>query len=204
MRKYTPFSSVETSIVAAFSALKSYSPTVLPDMSTNLTVPIAFSLLSIRMKSVAGFGYTQMLPVVMPLMPPTVVVALTAMHLIGEVGCDVARFPNERAFASFLGLVPTSHDSGERKSQGTKTFRCNKALCSLMVEASWKAVVHDAEFCAYYGRQREASAEGDNQSGKEIVQQNIQANEIDKNMTCGQCHTGNGCFFRRGRLLFTI
>ena len=81
--------------------------------------------------------------------------ALTAMHLIGEVGCDVARFPNERAFASFLGLVPTSHDSGERKSQGTKTFRCNKALCSLMVEASWKAVVHDAEFCAYYGRQRE-------------------------------------------------
>ena len=155
MRKYTPFSSVETSIVAVFSVLKSYSPTVLPDMSTNLTVPIAFPLLSIRMKSVAGFGYTQMLPVVMPLMPPTVVVALTAMHLIGEVGCDVARFPNERAFASFLGLVPTSHDSGERKSQGTKTFRCNKALCSLMVEASWKAVVHDAEFCAYYGRQRE-------------------------------------------------
>ena len=82
--------------------------------------------------------------------------ALTAMHLIGEVGCDVGRFPNERAFASFLGLVPTCHDSGERKSQGTKTFRCNKALCSLMVEASWKAIVHDAEFCAYYGRQRES------------------------------------------------
>ena len=51
---------------------------------------------------------------------------------------------------------------------------------------------------------KHASAEGDNQSGKEIVQQNIQANEIDKNMTYGQCHTGNGYFFRRGRLLFTI
>ena len=51
---------------------------------------------------------------------------------------------------------------------------------------------------------KHASAEGDNQGRKEIVQQNIQANEIDKNMTRGQCHNGNGCFFRRGRLLCAI
>ena len=125
--------------------------------------------------------------------------ALTAMHLIGEVGCDVARFPNERAFASFLGLV------GEEVA-GDEDFPLQQG-----------ALLADGGGVVEGGRPRRrilrvlrtakgkhASAEGDNQSGKEIVQQNIQANEIDKNMTCGQCHTGNGCFFRRGRLLCSI
>lgn len=156
MRKYTPFSSVETSIVAAFSALKSYSPTVLPDMSTNLTVPIAFP-------KRAG---VRLFPRARPDIP----------RFRGEEVAGDEDFPLQQGalLADGGGVV----EGGRPRRRILRVLRTAKG--------------------------KHASAEGDNQSGKEIVQQNIQANEIDKNMTCGQCHTGNGCFFRRGRLLFTI
>lgn len=78
---------------------------------------------------------------------------VTAMHLIVEVGTDMSRFPNERAFASYLGLVPTCHDSGDSKSAGKKTFRGNKVLGTLLVEASWKAVINCPELGLYYNAQ---------------------------------------------------
>ena len=37
---------------------------------------------------------------------------ITGMCLLTEIG-DIHRFRNERQFASYLGLVPTSHSSGE-------------------------------------------------------------------------------------------
>jgi transposase len=39
---------------------------------------------------------------------------------------DVKRFHNEREFAAYLGLVPTSHSSGDKVVHGEKTFRGNK------------------------------------------------------------------------------
>ena len=39
------------------------------------------------------------------------------MALLTEIG-DFKRFRNEREFASYLGLVPTSHSSGDKVAHG--------------------------------------------------------------------------------------
>lgn len=56
------------------------------------------------------------------------------MSLLTEI-YDFGRFPNERTFAHYLGLVPTCHDSGEKKSAGVMTFRGNKPLGPMIIEA---------------------------------------------------------------------
>ena len=63
---------------------------------------------------------------------------------------DIMRFPNERSFVSMLGLIPTCHDSGEKKVSGEKTNRGNKHLGPLIVEASWVAIYRDYQLGAYY------------------------------------------------------
>lgn len=77
----------------------------------------------------------------------------TAMYLLCEVGTNVSRFPNERAFASYLGIIPTRHNSGEKVASGKKTFRGNKVLGCLLIEASWKAIINNPELCVYYQTQ---------------------------------------------------
>ena len=44
----------------------------------------------------------------------------TAMCLLTEID-DIFRFNNQREFASYLGLIPTSHSSGEKSCNGEKT-----------------------------------------------------------------------------------
>lgn len=73
----------------------------------------------------------------------------TAMALLTEVG-DFGRFHNEREFASFLGLIPTCHSSGEKTSHGEKTFRGNKTIGPMIVEAAWVSITRDRGLnCAY-------------------------------------------------------
>jgi transposase len=61
---------------------------------------------------------------------------LTAVGLIAEIG-DFAAFNHPRQLASFLGLVPGEHATGEKRKQGSIT----KAGCSharrLLIEAAW-------------------------------------------------------------------
>ena len=64
------------------------------------------------------------------------------------------RFHSQRSFAGYLGLVPTCHDSGEKKQHGELTFRGNKRLRVLMVEGAWVAIRHDAALAAAYGNYR--------------------------------------------------
>lgn len=72
-----------------------------------------------------------------------------AMALLTEIG-DFNRFHNEREFASYLGLIPTSHSSGGRIAHGEKTFRGNKKLGPLIVEASWISICRDRGLgCSY-------------------------------------------------------
>jgi transposase len=49
-----------------------------------------------------------------------------------------------------LGLIPTCHDSGEKKVSGEKINRGNKHLGPLIVEASWVAIYRDYQLGAYY------------------------------------------------------
>lgn len=74
---------------------------------------------------------------------------ICGMTILTEV-CDVTRFRNEKQFASYLGLIPTCHSSGERTAHGEKTFRGNKQIGPMLVEASWRAIRDDeALACAY-------------------------------------------------------
>jgi transposase len=75
---------------------------------------------------------------------------ITSMSLLTELDNNIARFPNERSFVSFLGLIPTCHDSGEKKVHGEKINRGNKHVGPLIVEASWMAIQRDYQLGAYY------------------------------------------------------
>ena len=67
---------------------------------------------------------------------------ITSMSILVEI-YDFGRFHNEREFASYLGLIPTSHSSGEKVVHGEKTFRGNKQLGPMLIEASWVAITKD-------------------------------------------------------------
>ncbi|MBP3286365.1 MAG: IS110 family transposase [Prevotella sp.] len=74
---------------------------------------------------------------------------ITAMCILTEV-CDVKRFRNENEFAAYLGLIPTSHSSGENIVHGEKTFRGNKQLGPMIIEAAWITIGRDAGLGAQY------------------------------------------------------
>lgn len=78
---------------------------------------------------------------------------LTIMTILTEI-YDVSRFHNERQFASYLGLVPTCHSSGDRISHGEKTFRGNKKLGPALIEASWIAISRDEGLGLAYSNYR--------------------------------------------------
>ena len=75
---------------------------------------------------------------------------VTSMSMLTELDNNPVRFPNERKFVAILGLIPTCHDSGDKKVDGEKTFRGNKYLGPLIVEASWIAIRRDSGLGAYY------------------------------------------------------
>lgn len=72
-----------------------------------------------------------------------------AMTLLTEIG-DFNRFHNERELASYLGLIPTSHSSGNKTAHGEKTFRGNKFLGTVLVEMCWVAIYKDYGLGAAY------------------------------------------------------
>ncbi|RDB58238.1 IS110 family transposase [Gordonibacter sp. 28C] len=61
---------------------------------------------------------------------------MTAFALVVETGV-FSRFDSARSYASWLGLVPSEHSSGEHVSRGGITKAGNSHLRKLLVEASW-------------------------------------------------------------------
>ena len=57
---------------------------------------------------------------------------------------------HRRQFASYLGLVPTCHSSGDKTAHGEKTFRGNKALGPALTESAWTAIRRDSGLSAFY------------------------------------------------------
>jgi transposase len=74
---------------------------------------------------------------------------LTAMCLIAEIG-DIFRFKSCRQLTSYVGLVPHSHQSGDKDPAGRLTYRSNKYLRASIVEAAWVAMRHDPALLKYY------------------------------------------------------
>ena len=61
---------------------------------------------------------------------------LTAATIVAEVG-DLRRFPSAQKFASFLGLTPSEHSSGDHRARGTITKAGNRRLRRMLIEAAW-------------------------------------------------------------------
>jgi len=68
--------------------------------------------------------------------------SLTAMVIMTEIE-TINRFSNFDKLCSFIGLVPTTHSSGEKEIIGELTHRGNNSLRSILVECAWIAVRWD-------------------------------------------------------------
>jgi transposase len=85
------------------------------------------------------------------LMTMTGVGYFTAMLVMAEVG-DVGRFRGDKEFASWMGLVPSVHQSGERIRMGGVSGPGNKRLRWALVESAQTAVRHDARLGGMFER----------------------------------------------------
>ena len=74
---------------------------------------------------------------------------ITTMTLIAEIG-DITRFKTFKHLSSFVGLVPRSHQSGDKDPNCSLTYRSNKYLRSVLVEAAWVAIRNDPALLQYF------------------------------------------------------
>lgn len=67
---------------------------------------------------------------------------LTSMGMLVELG-DPLRFSNRRKLSSYLGLVPSMHDSAETERRGHISRMGPARIRKLLNQAAWAAVKHD-------------------------------------------------------------
>jgi transposase len=67
---------------------------------------------------------------------------LTAMILLTELQ-EISRFASLDELASYVGLIPDAHESGETEHTGGITKRRHAQLRAALVEAAWTAVRKD-------------------------------------------------------------
>ena len=76
---------------------------------------------------------------------------VTAITLYTEL-IDIHRFSGLDSFASYVGLIPSLHSSGERESQCGLTHRHNRYLRYILVEAAWVAIRKDPVLLCTFNR----------------------------------------------------
>lgn len=84
---------------------------------------------------------------------------VTAMTFLLEI-YNFARFDNEQHFASYLGLTPSQHSSGEKVRLGHITRQGNAYLRRTLVESAWTVIRHDPHLKEKYDRIRRRGTNG--------------------------------------------
>lgn len=79
------------------------------------------------------------------------VAELTANLLLWEIG-DIHRFPSERKFSAYCGLVPSVRQSGGHRVLGPLTRQGNPYLRWALIEASHRAIRVDPGLLAFHRR----------------------------------------------------
>jgi len=82
----------------------------------------------------------------------------TASMLVAEIG-DINRFGNDKKIASWAGLAPRIHQSGERINMG-RVGQGNKRVSGLLVQCAHNARQHDPRFKRFYDRYYKRSGKG--------------------------------------------
>lgn len=72
-----------------------------------------------------------------------------ATTLCSEI-MDIKRFSNNEKFASYIGLVPSTMSSGEKKKVLGLSFQFNRYLRSLIIESAWVAIRKDPALTLAY------------------------------------------------------
>ena len=70
------------------------------------------------------------------------IAGLTASYILSELG-DIRRFKSFKKLASYVGFIPSMHQSGEGIYTGGSTPRANKHVRNMLIEASWIAIRTD-------------------------------------------------------------
>lgn len=76
---------------------------------------------------------------------------LSAITLVLELE-SMERFKSFDQLASYVGLVPGEHSSGDRKRMTRITPRCSGTLRRILIECSWRAVECDNELQRYHAK----------------------------------------------------
>ncbi|MHB1688767.1 MAG: IS110 family RNA-guided transposase [Ignavibacteriaceae bacterium] len=92
---------------------------------------------------------TEIAPIIKALQSVAGIGFITAMSLYTEI-IDIRRFSYEDQFNAFVGLVPSTRSSDENIYCNKISFRQNKYLRPLMIEAAWRAVREDPAMTAKY------------------------------------------------------
>ncbi len=66
---------------------------------------------------------------------------------------DMKRFSNINKLRTFVGLIPSTHDSGDTESSSGLTSRKNNFLKRVIIESSWVAIRKDPALLVYYNKQ---------------------------------------------------
>jgi len=74
---------------------------------------------------------------------------LTAMTILTELE-DMKRFKNFDCLCGFIGLIPSTHSSGDNEKVGDITSRGHSVLRSSIIESAWVAVRHDLALTKSY------------------------------------------------------
>lgn len=74
---------------------------------------------------------------------------LTAMVILTEL-IDINRFKHLDHLCSYVGLIPQTHNSGEKDRVGQMTKRGNSGLKKALIESSWVAIRHDSALALAY------------------------------------------------------
>lgn len=74
---------------------------------------------------------------------------VTALAFVLTIG-DVSRFEHSGQVASYVGLIPREHSSGDRQRLGAISKQGNRFLRQLLVEAAHSAIRYDAGFRKQY------------------------------------------------------
>ncbi len=104
---------------------------ILRKLRVHSRVPSRKKIIHDYLKSVPGVGF------------------ITAMTFYCEV-IDIKRFSNLDKLCAYVGLVPDCHCTGESDVDTGLTFRCNRYLRYLLIEAAWVAVRRDPALTLKY------------------------------------------------------
>jgi transposase len=78
---------------------------------------------------------------------------IVAITLLTEIE-DICRFKDLDHLCSFIGLVPSTHSSGDKDIIGGITHRSNKPLREVLIESAWVAVRNDTSMALIYSNLR--------------------------------------------------